>query len=290
MTNDLYQETTNRIVAAIEAGTTPPWVKPWSVSDMRPRNAATQRAYRGINNLLLVLEAEARGYAQSRWLTFHQAAELGGHVRAGGHGVRVVFYKLQAFSEAGGKTPEKRVFPLLRSFTVFNVSQIGGLPPEFLESQKQTLWDAHAEVEGLLAASGAEIRHGTTHAYYHTGTDAIHLPAKHAFAEQDSYYATALHELVHWTGHPLRRNRDLRGRFGEDAYAMEELIAELGSSFLCAHCRIDGHLQHAAYLSSWLRVLKNDRRAIFTASAKAQQAADFALAAKHSVPDHEVAT
>ena len=136
MNHDLYQETTNRIVAAIGSGSTPPWVKPWSVADMRPRNAVTQRVYRGVNNILLVLAADARGYDQCRWLTFHQAMELGGHVRAGEHGVRVVFYKQHAFAEANAPNGETRTFPLLRCFTVFNVSQIGGLPPALFDVPK----------------------------------------------------------------------------------------------------------------------------------------------------------
>ena len=105
--------------------------------------------------------------------------------------------------------------------------------------------------------------------------DFIHLPVKHAFKDQGAYYATLLHELTHWTGHRTRCNRDLSGRFGNDAYAIEELIAEMGSAYLCAHCRIDGRLQHAAYVASWLQVLTKDKRAIFTAASHAQRAADF---------------
>jgi antirestriction protein ArdC len=143
MNHDLYQETTNRIVSAIESGNTLPWVKPWSLGDMRPRNAVTQRVYRGINNLLLGLAADAKGYDQTRWLTFRQATELGAHVRSGEDGIRVVFYKLQEFSEAGTQTTETRSFPLLRCFTVFNVCQIGGLPPEYTDVQRPAAWDGH---------------------------------------------------------------------------------------------------------------------------------------------------
>jgi len=277
MIHDLYQETTHRIIAAIEAGTTPPWVKPWSEAGLLPRNGATHRAYRGINHLLLGLETELRGYPQSRWLTFRQAAELGAHVRSGERGVRVVFYKPQAFRSVDEDPPQQRTFPVLRGFTVFNVSQIDGLPAPLMAPV--AAWEAHGDAEALLLASGAEIRHGSSRAYYNPGTDTIHIPPRQAFNTQYGYYATALHELIHRTGHATRCNRDLRGRFGDDAYAMEELIAELGCSFLCAHCGIDGQLQHAAYLHAWLRVLKADKRAIFAASAKAQQAADFVLAA-----------
>jgi antirestriction protein ArdC len=271
---DFYQDVTNRIVAAIEAGT-PPWVKPWSVSDQRPKNAATGRLYRGVNYVLLALEADAKGYAESRWLTYRQAAALNAQVRGGESGTGIVFYKLHEVDDA--KTEgEKKVVPLLRTFTVFNVAQIDGLPAP-TEPPKPVAWDAHLEAELVLSSSGAEIHHGGEHAYYHRGQDVIHLPPCRSFAERGAYYSTALHELVHWAGHTKRCNRDLSGRFGNDSYAMEELVAELGSAFLCAHCRIDGRLQHSAYLHSWLQVLKSDKRAIFTASAKAQQAADLLL-------------
>jgi antirestriction protein ArdC len=271
---DFYQDVTNRIVAAMEAGT-PPWVRPWSVADQRPRNAVTKRLYRGINSLLLGLEAQARGYTSSAWLTFRQAAALNAQMRGGEHGTSIVFYKLHELREATTKH-EKRFIPLLRSFVVFNVAQIDGLSAP-TEPPKPSAWDPQLEAELLLSSSGAEIRFGTPTAYFHPGKDVIYLPAREAFADRGAYYATALHELTHWTGHPKRCHRDLSGRFGNDAYAMEELIAELGSAFLCAHCRIDGRLQHAAYLHSWLKVLKADKRAIFTASAKAQQAADLLL-------------
>ena len=289
MNHDLYQETTNRIVEAIESGVTPPWVKPWSLAEMQPRNAVTKRVYRGINNLLLVLAANARGYQQSRWLTFHQAAELGGHVRSGEHGVRVVFYKQHTFTEAGAETGDVRSFPVLRCFTVFNVAQVGGLPDTCFDAPRPATWNGHFIADAVLSAAGADIRHDGSHAYYNGPTDIIHIPPRYAFADQGSYYATALHELTHWSGHPRRCNRDLRGRFGDDSYAMEELVAELGSSFLCAHCKIDGRLQHAAYVSSWLRVLKNDKRAIFTAATKAQQAVDYVLSATQCVKNVEAA-
>jgi antirestriction protein ArdC len=182
---DFYQEVTNRIVAAIEAGT-PPWVRPWSVSDQRPKNAATNRLYRGINSLLLGLEADAKGYAESRWLTYGQAAALNAQVRVGETGTSVVLYKLHEIDD--GKTEgEKRVIPLLRSFTVFNVAQIDGLPQPSPPAQPTLAWDSHREAELLLSSSGADIRAGTSQAYFHPAKDAIYLPAKDAFTDQGAY-------------------------------------------------------------------------------------------------------
>ena len=192
--------------------------------------------------------------------------------------VTVVFYKLREVPGAEAEGGEKRVVPLMRWFTVFNVAQIEGLSASLVAPAKPADWDPHAQAEALLTASGAAIRHGAPKAFYTPSMDLICLPHRHAFEDRSAFYATALHELAHWTGHPSRCNRDLKGRFGDNSYAMEELIAELGSAFLCAHCGLDGRLQHhAAYLQSWLEVLKADKRAIFTVSAKAQAAADFIL-------------
>jgi len=157
---DLYQDVTDRIVAAIEAGTRP-WVKPWSISDFRPRNAATQRPYRGVNRVLLGLEADAKGYADSRWLTFRQATELGARVRGGEHGTTVVFYKLTELpKQSADRTAiQYRKVPLLRSFTVFNVAQIDGLPESMTKQPEPAAWDAHVEADALLYSFGAEMLH-----------------------------------------------------------------------------------------------------------------------------------
>ena len=287
---DLYQDVTDRIVAAIEAGT-PPWVKPWSVSDQRPRNATTNRHYRGVNSVLLGIEADSKGYADSRWLTFRQAIELGARIRGGERGTTVVFYKLTKLPEQSADKQEiqYRTVPLLRSFTVFNIAQVEGIPESMATPAEQPAWDAHGEAETLLYTSGAEIYYGGSEAYYQRTNDVIHLPNRSAFADRGAYYSTALHELVHWTGNQKRCNRNLGGRFGDAAYAVEELVAELGSAFLCAHCRLDGTLQHPGYLRAWLEVLKADKRAIFTASAKAQAGADYILQAQQPAQSEEAA-
>jgi antirestriction protein ArdC len=281
MSSDLYREITDRIIAALEAGT-PPWVQPWSSGvDTLPMNASSKRSYRGVNVVLLALEAQTHGYALNRWLTYRQASELGGQVRRGESGTTVVFWKLRRLGVTADSYPDvnepdlhERVIPLLRAFTVFNVAQVDGLPAE-LAAVSPAMWEPEARAEELLLMSAATIRHGGAQAYYHSGTDEIHLPPRQAFSTGDPYYATALHELTHWTSHSSRCNRQLGKRFGDDAYALEELIAEMGSAFLCAHCRIDGHLQHATYVDHWLRVLRADKRAIFMAATKAQQAADY---------------
>jgi antirestriction protein ArdC len=283
MSADLYAETTARIVTALEAGVAP-WVRPWSAGiDTLPMNASSKRAYRGINVVLLALEAQRQGYPRNAWLTYRQANELGGQVRGGERGTTVVFWKLRKVDATADANPDaaesdlhERVIPLLRSFAVFNVAQLSGLP-EALNETAPPVWEPEARAEELLLMSGARIRHGGPLAYYQPASDEIQLPLRRAFGTASAYYNVALHELTHWTGHPQRCNRDLKGRFGSDFYAIEELIAELGSAFLLARCRIDGELRHASYLASWLKVLRTDKRAIFVSATKAQQAADYLL-------------
>jgi antirestriction protein ArdC len=280
MYRDLYAEVTNRIVAALEAGVTP-WIRPWSVDyDPSPVNAVSRRHYRGINAVLLMLEAQTRGFARNAWLTYRQAKELGAQVRRGESGTTVVFYKLHEL--AGTTTVEQledeqrpKVISFLRWFTVFNIAQVEGLPERLQVKEAMVSWDPHQAAETFLRESRADIRHGGHEAFYSPQADRIQLPERRVFASAAAYYNVALHELVHWTGHLGRLHRDLGRRFGEAAYAMEELVAEMGAAFLCASCHLEGHLRHANYIGHWLRVLKNDKRAVFGAAAKAQQAVDF---------------
>jgi antirestriction protein ArdC len=277
---DLYEDVTQRIVAALEAGVVP-WIRPWTTDfDPSPINAVSRRTYRGINSVLLTLEAQSRGFSRSAWLTWRQARELGAYVRAGETGCVVVFYKLHELPhmttiERLEDEVRPKVIPLLRSFTVFNLAQISGLPPRLCERDAKVAWDPLEAAETLLRESGARIRHGGAVAFYSPPEDRIQLPERHAFPDAVSYYGTGLHELVHWTAHPARLNRILGRRFGDAAYAMEELIAEMGSAFLCAGCYLEARLRHASYIANWLEVLKNDKRAVFAAAAKAQQAVDY---------------
>ncbi|RYZ10772.1 MAG: DUF1738 domain-containing protein, partial [Myxococcaceae bacterium] len=264
---DLYELVTNRVVAALEGGA-PPWAAPWRGGNgrMRPANAATGRAYRGINILLLNMQAAAAGYPSSEWLTFNQAKSLGAHVRRGEEGAPVVFFKMQEKLPALVDDPTRSAYPLLKRFTVFNVAQVDNLPPEFGALGTDPLWDSCAQAEDLIQASGACLHFGGHQAFYAPESDLIRLPEKALFTSTEAYYDVALHELTHWTGHKSRLDRPLGGRFGLNAYAFEELIAEMGSAFLNAHCGLDSHLQHAAYVQEWLKALKNDKRLIFRAA------------------------
>lgn len=281
---DTYQSVTNTIIAALETGTAP-WVHPWNAGagDMVPSNMSSGRKYRGINVLLLNLQAMHRGYSHNRWMTYTQARALGAQVRKGESGTEVVLYKLLDITEGSKPVPtahgEKKIIPLIRSFTVFNSAQIDGLPEALLP--KPTVvheWQACEAAEAILAATGAKIVHGGARAFYSPLLDMIQLPDRSSFADATRYSQVALHELTHWSGHESRCNRPLLGRQHIESYAMEELVAELGSAFLTDHCGLPGVLHHASYIESWLQALRNDKRLIFSAASQAQKAADYLLA------------
>ena len=290
---DLYAGVTQQIITALESGTAP-WVCPWDRTGggcTLPTNLSSGRPYRGINVLLLNMQAMAHGYALNRWITFQQARALGGHVRRGETGPPIIFFKMletegdrcasdpiSRGSRAANDASTRRVIPLLRSFTVFNAAQVDGLPAALVALPDPAPgWSPVAVAEDLLAQSGAVIRHGGERAFYRPADDLIQLPMPQAFKAPEDYYATALHELTHWTGHPSRCNRVLSGRQHIEAYAFEELVAEMGAAFLCSHVGIHGALQHVSYISSWLEALRNDKRLVFTAASLAQKAADSLL-------------
>ncbi|MDR3453979.1 MAG: zincin-like metallopeptidase domain-containing protein [Rhodoferax sp.] len=255
---------------------------------LAPANLASGRPYRGINVLLLNLRARGGGYGSNRWMTFQQARSLGAYVRQGEQGTPIVFFKMHEVGSGDGSvarvtTPasrgdDRKVIPLLRSFTVFNAAQIVDLP-EALQpvSLAAPDWNACEVAELILTASQARIRHGGTRAFYAPAEDVIQLPERGAFASAEAYYGVALHELTHWSGHPSRCNRVLASRSHIEAYAFEELVAEMGSAFLSNYCGLPGQLQHASYIESWLQALRHDKRLIFTAASLAQKAADYLL-------------
>ncbi len=278
---DLYAEVTNRIVDALEQGVAP-WVRPWRSlgASGELRNGASGHAYSGVNVMLLGLEMQAKGYTDSRFVSFKQAKQLGGSVGKGQKGSLVIFWKpirIQDTDDAGARIV--KTIPFLRHYHVFNVGQCDGLrlPGRTLDDLPEPVRDA--QCEAFIAGTEADIGHGGSVACYRPGPDDIRLPHPKAFKDAGAYYSTAFHELTHWSGHKSRCDRDLSGRFGADAYAAEELVAELGSAFLCQRLSVDGTLQHPEYVGNWLEVLRNDRRAIFTASSKARTACEFLIGA-----------
>ena len=284
MSRDIQQEVTDSILAIMERGTLP-WRKDWDGRgswDMAlPHNPATKRQYHGINILLLWASAQKYGYQSNAWMTYKQAVTLGGNVRKGERGTMVVLWK--PFTKRGkpgepapDPTDKENQFWMVRHFTVFNVEQCEGLtkiPAPAVLPEVERL----AYVEEFLGHIGATVRHGGDRAYFSPTDDYIGLPAAASFKTLEGYYATSLHEHSHWTGHKSRLNRlDKLARFGSESYAAEELVAELGAAFLCAELGIASDLEnHASYLANWIKVLKADKRAIFTAAGAASKAAEF---------------
>ncbi len=287
---DLYDEVTARIIAELEAGRFP-WAQPWGRVEGGgagagvglPRNALTRRAYSGINILILWGAVVARGFPSQHWLTYRQAQEAGGGVVKGERGTTVV-YADRFIPKAEGERAARdgddaRAVPFLKRFTVFNIAQCEGLRPGLVDQPAPlAAREIVPAAEALIAATGADVRIGGNRAYYVPALDYVALPPQPAFFDQINFYRTALHELTHWTGHNSRLARDLIHRFGTEGYAREELVAELGSAFLCAALGIVPTVRHADYLGAWLDVLRGDSRAIFRAASAASRAADFLLA------------
>jgi antirestriction protein ArdC len=279
MKRDLYGEVTDRIVAKLESGVMP-WVKGWNAGTSIPMNATTNRPYSGINVLLYWLAAE-EGYSAPRFLTFKQAKDCGGTVRLGEkHKFNVVFYKQLEVPKPGAESDdETRKIPFMRHTAVFNVDQCDNLPDSIRvgpNAGRVNPDNREALADDFIRATGADFREGAGRPCYVPSRDFITVPAWSDFHSLPEYYAAAFHELVHWTGHKSRLDRDLKTRFDKQAYAAEELVAELGAAFLCAEFGFDNaHDNQAAYLAGWLELLKSDKRAIFTAASKAQKAADY---------------
>ena len=280
----LHDNVTNRIIDQLEQGCFP-WVQPWASSGGTPlglpQNAATGRIYSGINILLLWSAAIEQGRPSQRWLTFKQALALGGAVRKGEKGTMVVyadtFVPKAELEKVAASGEEARRVGFLKRFTVFHFEQCDGLPADPDAALLPGRTEPLPHVEAVIAATGADIRIGGEMAFYSPSHDFIQVPPQEAYFEPINWFRTKLHELGHWTGHPSRLNRDFSGKRGGEAYAREELVAELGSAFLCAELGVAPTVRHADYLGAWLEVLKADNRAIFQAASLASKAANFVM-------------
>lgn len=279
---DRAQKLTAKLVAQIEAaivsGNKLPWRKPWAAFAACNGSGKT---YSGLNQLLLSCEE----YEDRRWYTFNGARQLGGCVRKGEKGTQIFFWKV--WTEKAGEVGEPaddvdaaRKRFMLRVYSVFNHAQIEWAPGKEPKNSAAQQLQPSAEVERMVAdltAFGVPVHHGGNRAYYRPSEDRIQMPSRSAFASSESYAATLAHEVVHSTGHASRLERDLSGRFGSDSYAMEELVAELGSAMLCSRYGVQAaelDEEHAAYLKSWLQVLRKDPYALFSVGRLAQAACD----------------
>ncbi len=279
---DVAQDITDRIIKALEAGALP-WKKPWICGPAQLPLRNNGAPYTGMNVLLLWDRADEMTFENPRWMTFRQATELGGHVRKGEKSVPVIYYGSATRTQEDGTGAEgDETYRFLKSYPVFNVDQIDDLPAEFYQHQRSHLEKnpPRSEREAFFAAIGAEVRHGGDHAFYRPSGDFIQMPRYGAFRDPEHYFATRAHETIHWSGASHRLDRTKGKMFGDPQYAFEELVAEIGSAMLGAATGLPpDHLEdHTAYIGSWLKALKNDKRFILKAAADAQKAADFVLA------------
>jgi antirestriction protein ArdC len=288
----VYSRVTAQIINSIEQGVGN-WRMPWHTSGryaFSPINVASKKPYRGINTVCLWAAAQAKGYERGEWATYQQWQDRGGQVRKGEKATLVVFWKFANDSESQDEETNRGRLLFTRGYSVFNASQVDGYTPT--ADPEVSMPERIAHAEAFFSSIGADLRHGGNRAYYALDSDYIQMPEFGAFVENLAYYSTLAHEHTHWTAKDGRCDRQLGKRFADNAYAAEELIAELGAAFTCAHLGLstEPRTDHAQYLASWLRVLKADSRAIFTAASKAQQATDWLIArAGESVRTAEVA-
>jgi antirestriction protein ArdC len=277
---DVYQRVTDAIVNAIESGIGS-YQMPWTVRQDKgfsPISVGSAKPYRGINTLVLWAQSQSKGYGSAFWGTYQQWAQLGGQVRKGEKGSPVVYWGTYETQKDEGDGEASRHGLFAKGFTVFNIEQTDGckLPKRF--EPKLSNNERIALADSFFSNIGIQIRDGGNRAFYRPDApEAVYMPGFDQFPDRVNYYSVLAHESTHWTSHASRCDRELGKRFGDDAYAVEELIAELGSAYTMAGLELElaPREDHARYIDSWLKVLKADKRAVFTAASKAQQAADF---------------
>jgi antirestriction protein ArdC len=260
----LYEEITERILTQLQNGTVP-WVKPWAFP--LPYNCITQRAYSGINTLLLW----STPYERPAWVTFRQAAQLNGRVKKGERATRIVYVSTMTKRI----DDEERRIPFLKAYYVFNVAQVDRLPAQCYTPPATPPGPKIDEIEHLIRSVGADIRHGGAHAYYNVKDDFIQMPPVEYFTTRADHYATVLHELIHWTGAKSRLDRELGRKYGPLAYSAEEICAEIGAALLSAEFGITTELHHADYIAGYVQLLTDYKHAIVTAASRATAAVEF---------------
>ena len=280
---DVAQDITNLIIAKIEAGTLP-WRRPWKKTGTggAPLRAGGQR-YTGINSLYLWAVADSFGYSSRYWMTYRQAQELGGQVRKGETAEPSIYFNSTKKTDIDQLTGEEsfRTIRFMRAYSVFNASQIDGLPPWFypdpVPESPPTPSEKAAAVRAFFTPIPTDVRYGGDRAFFSPGGDFIQMPRRNSFTSEDGLTATLAHETGHWTGHASRLARTFGKRFGDKAYSFEELVAEQISARICYELGLpaDLHESHASYIGHWLDILKGDKTAIITAAAKADQAFNY---------------
>lgn len=289
MSNAIYKAVTDSIITQLEKGAIP-WIKPWRADSSADKNFITQKNYQGINTLILGMTSISKGYKNPAWATYQQWQSKGVQVKKGEKATTIVFFKPVAKTQNNESTGELETnrYSVIKAYSVFNSEQtdIEIMQPEAPEE----VFNPIPAIETKISETGAIIKHGGNAAFYMPSQDIIQLPNKSAFDSEAHYYATAFHELAHWSGAKHRLDRQLdKGKYGNPAYAFEELVAEISAAFLCADFKIQGDLRHAGYIESWLKACRDDDKAIFKAAALAQKASDYIKNENVNAIDEELA-
>lgn len=282
LSQSIYDSVTEQIIQSLEEGVLP-WRKNWngsgSVNSIIPQNILTNRNYTGINTLILMTKELRENYSQSHWATYSQIRSLGGNVRQGEKGTTIIFVapkvKGKKSEDSDETVIERRSSSIVKRFTVFNFAQCEGLDPIESPSAQITFEEQQNVINSYIRSTGAEIRYGGDQACFYPLLDKIAMPFAKDFSTIEAFFAATLHELIHWTGHTSRLNRISTGQ-NKESYAKEELVAEIGATFLTARFGLPSMLEnHASYINHWLSALKDDHRAIFTAASAAQKAVNY---------------
>jgi antirestriction protein ArdC len=269
MKTDIYDTVTNRIIENLEKGCIP-WIKPWHTENTLDKNIKSGNEYNGINRVILGMS----GFQSNVWGSFKQWKDLGANVKLHEKGTQIVFYKPVAGVKVTSEGEEISYNSVFTTSYVFNAEQVEGIEIKTRDIEDKPFLN-NVDIDNMVSNTGASIRHSGNSAYYRPSEDYINMPIKSDFNDEAGYYATLLHELTHWSGAKHRLDRTKGKRFGDTAYAFEELIAELGSAFLCEKYSVKGDIRHEGYIESWLKALKNDNKMIFKASAYAQKSTDY---------------
>lgn len=275
----LVEDTAERLIALMEEGEPGTWLRPWlsnGADVFNPLNAVTGGRYTGFNPIRLAIDSLDKNYSSHRWATYKQWASIGAQVRRGEHGTECVrWISTTKTEEKNGEEKKKKTITFPKVFTLFSAEQVDGYEIPLPERT----WDPVERAEAFFAAQGATVIEGGDKAAYAPVIDNIYIPLPQQFDSPSAYYSVLAHEHVHWTGAANRCGRDLKGRFGDESYAVEELIAELGAASLCSYLGLDlePRPDHAQYLAHWIKVLKDDPQAVYKVVADAGRAVDLLI-------------
>jgi len=280
---DLYQDFTNQVIEQMENNNMK-WFKPFTTSIINGHhNVVSKKPYQGLNCFSIGVAVHNNNFKSNEWATFSQWEKLGAKIKKGSKSTQILYWNIKEYEDKNNKDKLVKI-PMLKYYNVFNADQVDEYETKEIETKELDDWKAHFKTDVFVESTGADIKISNK-AFYIPSEDFIGMPSKEDFkgdkenTKEQYYYSTLLHELTHWSGHSSRCNRDLQNRFGSKAYAMEELVAEIGSAFLCSYLGVTKAPtpNHGRYLNNWLEVLKEDKKAIFKAFSLSKASSEYLM-------------